>query len=203
MKRALLVLQAILACVASTALGQATEKPSDAKESPYHEAQTGLVFPQEVGKLKLGETHVFAETRLGVGIRYKLPDAAPLDVFVYNNGIQTISSDPNSETLTAELQNTLQSVQKSFAGFTIDERSIVALAQEAEPPQAHRVIFSLGTEDKRVKTAVYLLGYKNHFIKLRATWIAMPPDDALQEFDDFAKWLGSAIVSSAVVGKSE
>jgi hypothetical protein len=192
----LVVASIVCGIVVSNARGQQQESGVGTTSRPYAEKQTGLTFPQQIGKLTLDQPHEFSEKRLGVGIRYRRDKALTIDTFIYDNGLAKISPDLKSEEVQAQLDEATRNIQQSFPGLTIESRELVRLSDDANAPSAHKLLCAVGSADQRLGTCLYLFAYNNHFVKIRTTWAGNPKDGVPQELNEYVRWLGHSIVEA-------
>lgn len=167
-------------------------------EEPYQDKQTGLTFPKAVGNLNLVATKTFDEERLGVAIRYQHGDSMWIDAIVYNNGLSTIPSDPEAKVVQENLEGVIGDVESAaakgfYTGLKLESRTVVGLSKREGAVKANRVLFSFGADGVRMKSCLYFLAYKNHFIKVRATWDDDAKVESEKELEGFVKWLENVI----------
>jgi hypothetical protein len=147
--------------------------PSDTTE-PFKEPATGIVFPAKLGKWNRGEDHTY-RPGLGVSIAYRSEEGVTATVFVYNLNLGNIPAGTASKAV----KDQFKQAQGDIAGAAKQRGGSAALRTEDEislgagpqSPRALRAVFTLTEMDGNDLTAhVYLTGYKNQFLKIRATY---------------------------------
>lgn len=192
----LAVASIVFGSVVSNVRAQQPESGVGKTSQPYTEKQTGLTFPQQIGKLTLDQPHEFSEKRLGVGIRYKRDEALAIDTIIYNNGLAQISRDLKSEEVQAQLDEATRNIQESYPSLTIESCELVRLSKDANAPSAHKLLCAFGSADQRLGTCLYLFAYNNHFVKVRTTWAGDPKDGVPHELNEYVRWLGHSIAEA-------
>jgi hypothetical protein len=199
MKSFILAIASLFLVGASLARAQ-QPPPKDpiAEAEPYLDKQTGLTFPVTIGKLKLDGTKDYGDPKLGVGIRYRLGASMHIDTIIYNLGKEKITSDIDGPELKEQVDSSVDNI-KTYAekGFYQDLQlhapKVVPLSAAEGAPKAHKVSCVFTLAGKPRESCLYLFVYKNHFVKVRATWELDTKDASVKELDGLMEWLGGKI----------
>ena len=121
----------------------------------------------------------FEDKKLGYSIAY-LGDGAIVTVFVYNLGLDKIPSDPYSDIIKAEMYESLLALEANKTSPKPRYKSISPLDEKVIPfgastggPQLRRKRYEVEIiGEGAALTELYVAGYKNYFIKIRATYPA-------------------------------
>lgn len=119
--------------------------------------------------------NVFKDKRLGYSVLY-VAEGTTVIVFVYNLSLPAIPTGPDADAVKAEMYESLLAVEKGRA--TGRYKSIQPLDEQVIPfgtsktaPQVRRKRYEVEiAKEGPAVTELYLTGYKNHFVKIRATY---------------------------------
>ena len=168
----------------------------EAKDDSYTDQQTGLKFPATVERLKFDSAKDFGDAKLGVGIRYRSPEGLLIDAIVYNLGLKSIAADPADPRVKEEADRALVDIKTAaekgfYKDLKIISNEVVPIAKGDAAPKAHKLSLSFALADKPRESTLYLLVYKNHFIKVRATWFPAEKDAGAKDVAAFLTWLAT------------
>ncbi len=152
----------------------------------------------EVKGLERKEPTVFKDKKLGYSIAY-LADGTIILAFVYNLELAAIPTGPNADAVKAEMYESLLALEGNRANGRyksiqpLDEK-VVPFGSSKTAPQLRRKRYEIEiAKEGPAITELYITGYKNHFIKLRATY---PTDDKAKgekHVADFLEALGKEL----------
>lgn len=157
----------LLACITLSA---------DAQTTQYRHPATGLIFPDSVEGIIRGNVKDFEGTNpgLGVSVPYDRPGITAT-VYIYNLGLRSIPNDLSSPILKnhfAQVMQDIYEVEKrgyyKFVKKTAE--GITFLRADKTGPQALSASFSYVQNGVERLSKVYLLGHKQHFVKIRFTY---------------------------------
>lgn len=166
----------------------------EAPATGYADKQTGLRFPATIGNLKFDSAKDFGDPKLGVGIRYRSPDALQIDAIIYNLGLKTIPADPADPTVKQQADQSLKDIETAaerglYKDLKVISREVVPLRKAADAPKAHKLSLSFTLSEKPRESCLYLLVYKDHFVKIRATWFPETKEASEKEIAGLVEWL--------------
>ena len=175
--------------------------PLSSYAGAYRDRPTGLSFPDQLGGMTRGEATEFEKDHpgLGVGILYRSPNPAIYaDIYIYNLGIKSIPTGSNTKEIhdqwkqaegdiyTLEKQGKYKSVKKLYEASTL-------LGMDRNAPTALRADFSYASLGTKKLSYLYLLGYKNNFIKIRFTFPDTLKTEGEKIMRDFTTEFGKLI----------
>lgn len=156
-----------------TAKAQTTSPAPPKSLSPTGQ-ELKIEFP-DIDGWKKGEITRYPIPELGYSINYDSEDAGRVTIYVYNMGLKEIPSDVNDTMLKNEIarvKNEVQTVGKM--GYYTNLREVkdetITLGGSTGKVKALKTVFSYNLQGKPVISEAYILGHKNHFIKIRATY---------------------------------
>ena len=179
------------------ALQQLTAQETPKEETPgssYLDKQTGIKFPAKIGNLKFDSAKDFGDPKLGVGIRYRSPDALQIDAIIYNLGLKTIPADPADPTVKQQADQALGDIEAAaerglYKDLKVISREVVPLSKAKGAPQAHKLSLAFTLSEKPRESCLYLLVYKDHFVKIRATWFPATKEASEKDVAGMVEWL--------------
>ena len=191
------ILKTILVIFCSLFLMQASavaqDKPSDnadktAKTSKpdktNSDKESKIKFPEVEGWKKSEVKNPMAE--LGDIVHYD-SDEGRVTVYFYNGVLKNISDDIKSGTLKSEMENAKNGIrQLGEMGLYQNVKEVksdtVTLGGASGKVKALHSLFSFSAKGQELVSEIYLFGYKNNFVKIRAS----RPKDAGTENKAFA-----------------
>jgi hypothetical protein len=131
-------------------------------------------FPDIEGWEK-SEITRYPNAELGYNINYKSEDAGLVSIYVYNMGLREIPNDLNHRILIEEMAGVKAAVQTyGNMGYYTDIKELknetVVLGGKDGKMKALKSVFTYNLQGRPVISEAYILGHKNHFIKVRATY---------------------------------
>jgi hypothetical protein len=182
--------------------GQAAALPFQDKGKPEPAGKAGLTLPfPDVKGWHRTEPRKFPQEEAGYSLGYNSADGVVVTVYVYNRGLAQIPSGVASEAVRQEFQKTkdaLYEVEKLgiYKAVREEQSGEAKLGGEKGTTRTLHARFRMKVKEQDVGTEVRLFAYRNHFIKLRATWSADRQGMSLQTLAGlysqldamFAKW---------------
>jgi hypothetical protein len=152
----------------------------------------------EVKGLDRQKPNLFKDKALGYSVGY-LGDGTIITVFVYDLGRDKIPDGPNSDVVKAEMYESLLALEANKATGRykslqpIDEKVLpLGTSKGALEVRRKRYEVEIAKEGAAL-TELYVTGYKNHFIKIRATYPAENKEKAQKALDDLLDALGKEL----------
>lgn len=144
-----------------------------------------------------GKVQTFPKAELGYSVAYDTPGLA-VTIYVYNLGLKKIPDGAKSDEVKDEMKRTVADLDRAKqAGLyksvkEIGKEETVALGKVKGAPSALRRQFEVERKDGVKLSAIYVTGYKDHFVKIRITH---NPDDkeAADKIATLLEVLGGAI----------
>ncbi len=154
---------------AATAQTAGAGKPGGSTTSKTSEIE----FPDIDGWEK-GEIQKFPTAALGYSIGYQSEDGGIVTIYVYNGGQSKIPNDINDKVLKSEIERAKNDIiQSGKAGYYENVKEIksdtVTLGGANGEIKALHSLFNFTLRGREVDSEIYLFGYQNNFIKIRAT----------------------------------
>lgn len=133
-----------------------------------------IEFPDIDGWNK-SEVKKYPIPELGYNVNYKSEDAGLVTIYVYNMGLNEIPSDVDNTILKNELirvKNEIQTVGNMgyYTDLKVLKDETVNLGGSTGKIKALRTVFNYNMQGRPVVSEAYIVGHKNHFIKVRATY---------------------------------
>jgi len=157
----------LLACITLSA---------EAQTNSYRHPATGLTFPDSVEGIVRGDVTDFEGKNpgLGVSVPYDRPGIT-VTVYIYTFGFKSIPSDLSSPTLKnhfAQVMNDIYEVEKRgyYKSVKKTAEGVTFLRADKTDPQALSASFSYVQNGVERLSKVYLLGHRQHFVKIRFTY---------------------------------
>lgn len=155
------------------------QKPTTKDDTTKNSEDAAIIFPDIKGWTR-GDITTFPTAELGYSIGYESREGGRITVYVFDMGEEEIADGVESDKVKAELAEAERQIQAAVdAGYYAD---LVKIKSET---------ITLGGKDGKVKSLytrygftvrgndltseIYVFGYKNNFIKFRAT---RPKEDA-------------------------
>ncbi|WP_254513135.1 hypothetical protein [Anatilimnocola floriformis] len=168
----------------------------EAKPDSYTDLQTGLKFPSTIERLKFVSKADYGDVQLGVGIRYRSPEGLRIDAIIYNLGLKTIAADPADPRVKEQVEEALSGIKLAaekglLKDLKVISNEVVPIAKGDAAPKAHKVLLSFTLAEEARESALYLFVYKDHFIKVRATWFPEEKKASREDVAAFLTWLSA------------
>lgn len=153
----------------------------------YVEKATGLRFAKEIGGMARNEITDYAKdgrADLGVSVPYQLRDEEgqilmSLNVYAYDLGEKLIPDGADAEVVKKQFEQVKKDVfekqgPKGWHSVKHIADGRAGLGPDKDAPRALRAEFetTLKEDGPRLGSLLYLLGYKNRFLKIRVTYQA-------------------------------
>ena len=129
----------------------------------------------EVKGLEKQKANMFKDAALGYSVSY-LGDGLVITVFVYDLGLDKIPTGPNSDTIKAEMYESLLALEANktsgrYKSIQPLDQKVIPFGSNKAAPQLRckRYEVDIAKEGPAI-TELYVTGHKNHFIKIRATY---------------------------------
>jgi hypothetical protein len=130
-------------------------------------------FP-EVEGWKKGAVTRYPAAALGYSVNYESKEGGRVTVYVYNGGRSKITSGAKDKVVKDEIEkakNEIYQVEKMGVYKNVKEHKneTISLGGEKGKVECLHTLFSFTAGENNLSSDIYLFGYKDHFIKLRAT----------------------------------
>jgi hypothetical protein len=143
---------------------------------------SGILFP-EVEGWKRSEKVIYPVVGLGYSYNYDSSNGGRVTIYVYDKRLSTIPDGVNNSAVKDEFKETkdgLKSIMKSNGVELKETRSeTITLGGSNGKVKSLYALYEMSVEGRKMVTEVYIFGYKNNFIKIRAT----RPKDAEKSVD--------------------
>lgn len=147
-----------------------------ANAAPYEHAATGIIFPDRLGTLpKHSQISDYEATTpgLGISVAYNGPGIT-VTIYLYTLGLDTVPADLDSPLLNKHFKDSARDVQRAGElGYYEKVRSLPeGRSTWSSRPDATRSLharFSYTQRGVERLSHLHLLGFKNHFLKIRYT----------------------------------
>ena len=144
----------------------------------YQHAATGIVFPEQLATLEKGRVTDYEKTHpgLGVAVGYNGPGIT-VTIYVYTMGMTSVPDDLQAATIRNHFkQVTGDIVRAEKRGYYSNVRKIsvgeVSWGNASTATRSLHASFSYIQNGKDRFSHLYLMGFKNHFLKVRFTYDA-------------------------------
>ncbi len=149
-----------------------SEKPNKST-APLTLKDLLIEFPDVDGWEK-SEIQKYPTAELGYSVNYESAEGGRVTIYVYNGGKKNISSDIADKVIKNEVESAKSDIrQLGKAGYYDNVREIksdaVTLGGTAGKIKALHSLFNFSARGQDLTSEIYLFGYKNDFIKIRAT----------------------------------
>ena len=148
-------------CMALLMVSAAFGQPGAAKQ---------FAFPNVVGWEK-GETATYPSAELGYSVPYQSETGGTVTIYVYNGGVRSIADGIGDQNVKNEIKKAETDI-KSYGDAGYYQNVKLIKSETATIGGTRTVLYSLFSMKIRgtdVDSEIYLFGYKNNFIKIRAT----------------------------------
>lgn len=180
----------LLACITFTA---------NAQTNSYRHPATGLTFPDSVEGIVRGEVTDYEGKNpgLGVSVAYDRPGIT-VTVYLYTLGLRSISSDLASPILKDHFNQVIQDIYKvEELGYYKNVKKLAQgttfLKQDNTGPKALFASLSYVQSGTDRLSKLYLLGHKNHFVKIRFTYDKAVQKHSEETLKQFLNEIGAMI----------
>jgi hypothetical protein len=142
--------------------------------------------------------NMFKDKALGYSVSY-LGDVTVATVFVYNLDLDKIPTGPNSEVLKAEMYESLVALEANrksgrYKSISPLDEAVIPFGTSKAAPQIRRKRYEVEiAKEGPAITELYATGYKNHFIKIRATYPADEKSKGEKNMTDLLNALGKEL----------
>ncbi len=147
----------------------------DAKSesTPIISEDLEIAFPDIDGWEK-GEVKRYPRKELGYMVNYESREGGRISVYVYNPGLKKIPDGVKSRAVKKELKNAEQGIyvfgeRGYYENVKKVKQDTVSFNGRSDGIQSLRSLFNFSSRDTKLTSEILLFGYKNHFIKFRAT----------------------------------
>lgn len=134
---------------------------------------TSIVFP-EVDGWEKGDVAKYPTAELGYSVPYQSETGGTVTIYVYNSGLSKIADGIDDANVKNEMKKAVNDIKAyGDAGYYQDVKLIasktVKLGGAAGTTYALYSLLGFKVRGAEVDSEIYLLGYQNNFIKIRAT----------------------------------
>jgi len=135
--------------------------------------ESEIEFPDVDGWEKIG-IRKYPTAELGYSVGYQSEEGGTVTVYVYNAGLKNIPSDITGKTVKSEIERAKNDIhQLGKADYYQDVKELkndtVTLGGTAGKVKALHSLFSFKAKGQALTSEIYLFGYQNNFIKIRAS----------------------------------
>lgn len=165
-------------------------------QAAFKDEKTGLEFGDVEG-FRRTEVHRYEQAGLGYSVDYISDAGIRITIYVYDFGLPAIPDGPDSELAKANI------VQAKGDIFRAKEKGLYQSVEQlsdsvvtlgpASGPKIHKMSFKIVRGDRENFSELYLTGYKNHFVKLRITYVADNKEKCEQEIAKVTARLASML----------
>lgn len=132
-----------------------------------------IVFPDVDGWEK-GDIATYPTAELGFSVPYQSETSGTVTIYVYNGGHSKIADGVEDQLLIKEIRQAEDDIKAyGEAGYYQDVRLIrndtVVLGGSGGTKKALYALFTFKVRGNEVDSEIYLFGFHNNFIKIRAT----------------------------------
>ncbi|MBN1673306.1 MAG: hypothetical protein JXR37_19830 [Kiritimatiellae bacterium] len=186
----------LTACLLAPALDAEEQAPA-----PYRHAATGLVFPLELGGLSQSGVVEYEKEQPGLGISVGYHGAVlTATLYLYTMGEKRIADGVGSDPVKTHFSHVVQDVFRAQErGYYEDVIKLfegnTALGSAADGPDLLCASLMLKLRNQDRLSRVCLMGYKNHFFKIRFTYLAAAKERAEAELEAFMNALAHLLAA--------
>jgi hypothetical protein len=149
----------------------------------FRDAVTGIEFPATLGSLNRGQLTRYNAAELGLSVRYAGPNLLKADIYLYTSGLQDLGTGEKGSVVQEHFAGLKQAVfmMEEKGNYkdvkVVDEGEMLWNTAAGRVPVLHAVLqySEVGTgsvrSDPRI-SHIYLATYKDHFVKIRYTYLA-------------------------------
>ena len=135
----------------------------------------GITLP-DVNGFTRGKPTLYKEKGLGYSVPYT-QDEVTVIVYVYDQDRARIPAGPDSDAVKAEMLDALAAVEAnkangSYKSINPVAEKVVSIGREKTAHRFRWKQYHVELKSGQAFTEVYLTGYKDHFVKLRVTYLA-------------------------------
>ena len=159
-----------------------------------------MVFPDELGGMKMVRVKDFEKEHpgFGVSITYCFKDCNQVraDIFVYNAGLKKIPTGSGHKLIHSEWQEAQKGIfehekRGTYQSVKLLYTSARLLGMDRNAPTALSAEFSFIRDGQPYFSNLYLLGYKNNFIKMRFSYLSKDKKQSEKVLRAFLEGLGN------------
>jgi hypothetical protein len=137
-------------------------------------AQELVVKFPEIDGWEKGEVTKYPTTALGYSVGYESEKGEIVTVYVYTGGLKTIPDDVSHKTFKDEMNRAKAEIrQVEEMGYYENVKELkndtVTLGGDAGKVKALHTLFTFKVRGQEVSSEIFIWGYQNNFIKIRAT----------------------------------
>jgi len=169
----------------------------EASAASYIHSQTAMVFPDQLAGMDRGTVTDFEKEHpgYGVSIGYNAPGIT-VTIYLYNLGMESLSDSLESPVLAAHFEQVVEDVVQAGRMGMYDSLQKTAEAVVVFPPRqsGHGALsanFSMVQQGVDRISNLYLLVYRNHFLKVRFTYDRNVQAQAENSLDQFLAYLAA------------
>ena len=132
-----------------------------------------IEFP-EIDGWEKGAIRKYPQAELGYSIAYQSSDGGVVSIYVYNGGLTKIPNGVNDPIIEDEIRRAKNEIfQVGKAGYYDNVKEVkndtITLGGESGKVKALYSLFNFTARGQDMDSEIYLFGYQNNFIKIRAT----------------------------------
>ncbi|MBC2736563.1 MAG: hypothetical protein HF981_19540 [Desulfobacteraceae bacterium] len=165
----------------------------------YRHSPTGMTFPDHMAKLEKEQITNYEEKHpgFGVSIGYNGPGIT-VTVFVYTMGMDTIPTDLNSSVIKnhfKQVKNDIVKAEKmgSYSEVEMISEGVVTWGDTGANVNSLLASFSYKQKNRKRLSYLYLMGFRDHFLKIRFTYNVEMQKEAEKVQEDFLREISSML----------
>lgn len=145
-------------------------------------------FPDVEGWNK-SEISVYPVAALGYSVNYESKEGGRVTIYVYDGGKAKVASGVKDKVIKDEIEKAKTEIREfEKRGVYKDVKEVknetIILGGESGKVESLHCLLSLSARGNDLTSEIYLFGYKNHFIKFRATRLYEKEDKKNQAMTD-------------------
>jgi hypothetical protein len=157
----------------TSAQAQSAGAPASNTTSVTTTKETGIVFPDVDGWEK-SEIRTYPTAELGYSLAYQSREGGTVSVYVYNAGLKSIGNGVTDNAVKEEIEHAKDDIRTiAKMGVYQDVKEIkdetITLGGTAGKVKSLYSLFNFKLKGDVMTSEIYLFGYNNNFIKIRAT----------------------------------
>ncbi|NNE99407.1 MAG: hypothetical protein HKN25_10350 [Pyrinomonadaceae bacterium] len=139
----------------------------------YAQKQLSIDFP-EIDGWEQGEITTYPKAELGYSVQYKSRTGGNVTIYVYNGGRKLIADGIEDKNVKNEIKQAGEDIksygeQGYYDNVKLVKSESLVLGGDDGTTKSLYSLFSFKIRGTEVDSEIYLFGYKNNFIKIRAT----------------------------------
>ncbi len=165
----------------------------EAAAEPFRHSETGMVFPDQLADMDRGEVTDYEAEQpgLGVSVGYNAPGIT-LTIYLYKMGMESVPDNIESAIFILHFKQVVDDVVQAgqlgyYGNLKKSTETSVPLPGRKNVPRVLAASFSYTQNGVDRLSKLYLLPFRNHFLKVRFTYdtvVHAKAEDVLGKFLD-------------------